>query len=169
MVFLLINIIISSYLYGVRVKKVFLSSLILTAYLMSFTQTVYGQDAQAALIPQGETSVSYTVPASLSEDEKYWFVKFQEGNFLVDGWQDISKAILEKTPAGQYEEQRSLLAELGNKIGLEWCKDNETRSIDNDMLKEWGGQLKKTVKENPHELESVLVAISNEVDSLAVD
>jgi len=168
-VFLLINIIISSFLYGVRVKKVFLVSVLLTGYLISFTHTVYGQDAQAALIPQGDASVSYTIPPSLSEDEKYWFVKFQEGNFLIDGWQDISKAILEKTPETQYEQQKRLLAELGNKIGLEWCKANEIRAIDNDMLKDWGGQLKQTVKENPQKLESVLVAIRNEVDSLAAD
>ncbi|PID72488.1 MAG: hypothetical protein CSB34_02070 [Desulfobulbus propionicus] len=138
--------------------------------MLGFSHLAYGKEAQqATLITHGEAAPGYAIPSSLSEDERYWFVKFQEGNLLVDGWQDITKAILDKTPADQVEKQKQLLAELGNTIGLEWCKDNETRAIDTSMLKNWATQLKKTAKNKPEELEIVLVTISNEVASLAID
>lgn len=108
----------------------------------------------------------YTIPAGLTKNERQWFIKFQEGNFFVDGWQDITISILEKTPVAEQPKQKKLLAELGNKIGTEWCKDNDIRKIDTDMLKIWGKQLKNTAKKNPDHLETVLVAISNELDSL---
>lgn len=147
-------------------KKIFLSLLFLLSLTTFATSGAQAQDAQASLLDAAMIQEQYTIPAGLTKDERKWFIKFQEGNFLVDGWQDITASILEKTPVAEKPKQKILLAELGNKIGTEWCKDNDIRKVDTDMLKIWGKQLKNTVKENPAHLETVLVAISNELDSL---
>ena len=147
-------------------KKIFLSLFFLLSLTILGTSSAIAQDAQASLLDSAPEQQPYAIPASLTKEERQWFIKFQEGNFLVDGWQDISATILEKTPVSEKPEQKLLLVELGNKIGIEWCKDNDIRKIDTTMLKTWGKQLKNIAKENPDHIETVLVAISNELDSL---
>ncbi len=126
------------------------------------------QDAQAALI-KGKSFVieKFIIPNGLNEDEKRWYIKFQEGNFLVDGWQDIKSSILEQTPAANKEEQAKMLDNLGQKIGTEWCKENEIRKVDTTMLKVWGKDLKAMAKKDPSKLHSLLVSINNQLDNLA--
>ena len=151
---------------GANVKKIVLSIFFLLSLTNIGTSSVNAQDAQASLLNAAVDQKQYTIPVGLTKDERRWFIKFQEGNFLVDGWQDITATILEKTPAYGKPKQRVLLAELGKKIGAEWCKNNDIRKVNTDMLKIWGKQLKNTAKENPHHLEAVLVAISDELESL---
>ena len=125
--------------------------------------------AQESILPGGQgtpISAHFTVPDGLNEDEKHWYMKFQEGNFLVDGWQDITDSILDKTPEALRKDQKRLLDNLGVKIGTEWCKNNEVRKVDTSKLKEWGKSIKQTAKTDPDNLHSLLVSINNEVDSI---
>ncbi len=147
-------------------EKIFLSLFFLLSLITFGTSSANAQDAQASLLDSAPDSKQYTVPSGLTKDERQWFVKFQEGNFLIDGWQDITVTILEQTPSPEKRKQKMLLAELGNKIGTECCKNNDIRKVDNTMLKTRGKQLKSIAKKNPDYLETVLVAISNELDSL---
>lgn len=143
-----------------------ISGITIGLLLLSLVGNAAAQDAQAALIHPASPSIGYTVPTELSADERHWFVKFQEGNLFVDGWQDITASILEKVPAEQKAQQKALLDTLGMRIGIEWCKDNAVRKVNTDMLKMWGKQLKTTVKNNPENIGAVLSSISSKVDML---
>lgn len=120
--------------------------------------------ANASTIENAPSLKNYGELPELTAEEKAWFVKFQEGYLLIDGWQDISAEILAKTPEVLRADQKVVLDELGKKIGLEWCKDNTIRKVDNSMLKEWGKVLKKTVSDNPEQLSQVLASIKKRVD-----
>lgn len=102
----------------------------------------------------------------LSAQERQWFVKFIEGTFFADGWQDIANDILVKLTDEERQQKQLKLNELGNKIGREWCKDNDIRKIDTAMLKKWGYMLKLTAEDDPHLLVKVIDHIDGEVDSL---
>lgn len=121
------------------------------------------EKAQASVIEF--KTVQNTVNLSqLTPKERAWFRQFHEGNFFADGWHDISSQILAQMPANKLDAQRAVMEELGNKIGLEWCKDNAVRRVDTKMLKEWGGQLKKTAKTNPEQLPEIIASINSQVD-----
>lgn len=102
----------------------------------------------------------------LSPEEKEWFAKFQKGTFYVQGWKGISADIIANTPEELQEERQLALAALGTKIGCEWSKDNDIRKIDNDMLKQWGKQLKQTAGQNPHQLPEMIAEIDQRVAML---
>ena len=57
-----------------------------------------------------------------------------------------------------------LIQRLGIKIGTEWCKDNNTRKINNTMLKSWGEKLRSAMHEGPEAAAEVLSEIEQEVD-----
>ncbi len=100
----------------------------------------------------------------MSEEERKWYIKFQEGLMFFDGWQQISEEILLSISPDIMVETRFLLKTVGVKIGAEWCKDNDVRRIDTDQLRSWGKRLKKVRKENPSDIPETLKTISNEVD-----
>lgn len=104
--------------------------------------------------------------SSLTPEEQKWFKTFQEGTFLIDGWKDITEDILSKTPVEQRESQRKHLNLLGIKIGIEWCKDNAVRRVDNNKLKEWGKILKKTAKRAPGQLPEIIASIDQEISNI---
>ena len=104
--------------------------------------------------------------SKLSREEQKWFKTFQEGTFWIDGWQRITEELLASTPENLREHQKKRLDLLGLKIGLEWCKDNNIRRVDNKMLQEWGKALKKTAKKNPEQLHEVIVSIDQEIDNI---
>ncbi len=120
-------------------------------------QTSYENNEQQVIV----TSVD-----KLSPEEKEWFAKFQEGTFYAQGWKGITADILAKTPEELLEEQQLALEALGIMIGCEWSKDNDIRKIDNDMLKQWGNQLKQTVIDNPHQVSQVIAEIDQRVAML---
>lgn len=122
-------------------------------------------DAQT-VTPQREAGPRYEIPAHLTTEEKSWFVTFQEGNFLSEGWQSISAEIMSKTPPEQQPSQKVALENLGRKIGMEWCRPNAVRRVNSSMLKEWGDILRKTARTNPHHLASAIAFIDREVDSV---
>lgn len=103
---------------------------------------------------------------SLSLEERKWFKTFQDGTFLVDGWVDITKELLAGTPEGLRESQKKHLDQLGLKIGLEWCKNNDIRRIDTKMLQQWGKELKKIAKKNPEQLSEIIVSIDQELKDI---
>ncbi len=122
-------------------------------------------EAQAALT--GRMPVyQYKIPAQLNAEEKHWFKVFQEGNFLSDGWQDISTEILAKTPPEQRPSQRTALENLGNKIGMAWCRPNAIRKVDSSMLQDWGDILRKTARKNPQQLAKAIAYIDQKVDAV---
>jgi len=65
--------------------------------------------------------------SSLTSGERRWYKIFQEGTFLVAGWQKISKEILDNTPPELREHQRQRLEALGRKMGMEWSRENGVR------------------------------------------
>jgi len=130
-----------------------------------------GQQAEAASVAEAAvfhgkaTTGKYDV-SGMTEEEKEWFHTFLKGNFLADGWEDISSNILLNTHEDERELQQIRLAILGYKIGREWSKGNEVRKINNSMLKKWGRELKNTAADEPHLLGEVLQRIDQEVDQL---
>ena len=121
---------------------------------------------EQTLYENNEQQVTVISVDKLSPEEKEWFAKFLEGSLFVQGWKGITADILAKTPEDLQEEQRLALETLGTKIGCEWSKDNDTRKIDTDMLKQWGKQLKKTVTDNPHQVSQVIAEINQRVAML---
>ncbi len=113
-----------------------------------------------------EVARPYDIPSRLNAEERKWFITFQEGNFLSEGWQSISAEIMSKTPLEQQPEQKRALARLGNKIGTEWCRANAVRRVNSSMLKEWGDILRKTARTNPRKLASAIAYINQEVDAV---
>ncbi|WP_028582428.1 hypothetical protein [Desulfogranum japonicum] len=146
----------------------YLSALVLMGLVTVYAplQSVADQIDQRPTEQHEMQEKSYSIPPELTPEELKWYVKFQEGGLLVDGWQDIAAGIIEKTPVTEKAAQEELLQALGYKIGLEWCKDNEIRKVDTSMLKEWGNKLKDTAKKNPENLDVVLLDINSELDSL---
>ena len=142
-------------------------SLLLCTLLAGFACTALAPLTPAAFATEKDAiKVSYHIPAHLSSEEKKWYRTFQEGNMLADGWVDISKAILSRTPAAEQPEQQKNLFQLGDKIGREWAKRNDSRRSNTDMLKKWGKELKDAAKKDPEALNLALTSINSQVDSI---
>ena len=142
-------------------------SLLLCTLLAGFACTALAPLTPAAFATEKDAiKVSYHIPAHLSSEEKKWYRTFQEGNMLADGWVDISKDILSRTPAAEQPEQQKNLFQLGDKIGREWAKRNDSRRINTDMLKKWGKELKDAAKKDPEALNLALTSINSQVDSI---
>ena len=135
--------------------------LCLTA-LSALAPSARANTAQAALTGGAG---GYEVPAHLSAEEKRWFKTFYEGNLLADGWHEITAYLLSRTPEQERAAQREALDNLGRKIVLEWARPNYVRKVDTDMLRDWGGVLKETARENPEQLARVIAAIDQEVEA----
>ena len=142
-------------------------SLLLCTLLAGFACTALAPLTPAAFATEKDAiKVSYHIPAHLSSEEKKWYRTFQEGNMLADGWVDISKDILSRTPAAEQPEQQKNLFQLGDKIGREWAKRNDSRRSNTDMLKKWGKELKDAAKKDPEALNLALTSINSQVDSI---
>jgi len=128
-------------------------------------QPAKASEAQAALMGSA-LDRGYVIPDHLSSEEKKWFKVFQEGNMLAAGWQKITADILASAPVEEHPVQRIALENLGLKIGQEWSRPNDVRKVDSSMLREWGGILKKTARENPRQLTSAIAYIDRQVDDL---
>ena len=130
--------------------------------LTTFALNARANDAQAALT---DSEIGNSVPGYLSDEEKQWFKTFYEGNLLADGWHEITAYLLSRTPEEERAAQRVALDNLGRKIVLEWARPNDVRKVDTDMLRDWGGVLKKTARENPEQLARVIAVIDQEVEA----
>ncbi|WP_457574732.1 hypothetical protein [Desulfolithobacter sp.] len=124
-------------------------------------------DEAAASIHSSPVSMEHPDrPQELSERERAWLETFYKGNMLADGWERITEEILSKTPREMQEEQKKVLEVLGEKIGREWCRDNEVRRIDTRMLRLWGERLKQAAEEDPRKLVEVIRKIDQKVDEI---
>jgi hypothetical protein len=101
-----------------------------------------------------------------TKEEQEWLRKFYEGNFLVKGWNDRVKEILQAVPQEHKEKIHNDLSGLGHKIGREWSKDNAVRRIDNDRLKNWGDTLQTAKNKGYTVLEETVRSIDAEVDKI---
>jgi hypothetical protein len=135
------------------------------AMTVLFGTRASASEAQAALVG-GSAGHRYVIPARLSADEQRWFKVFQNGNFISEGWQEISAEILAKTPPEQRPAQKEALDNLGTKIGMEWCRPNGVRKVDSSKLLEWGDILRKTARTNPQQLAKAIDYIDQEVDAV---
>lgn len=146
-------------------RFIYLSTAIFLSVHCWYSTPSHANEAQAALLGK-PTAYRYEIPDNLTPEEKSWFKVFQEGNFLSDGWQEISAEILAKTPPDQRQTQRIALENLGRKIGMEWSRPNDVRKVDSAMLQEWGGILKKTARKNPKQLTQAIVSIDQKLDAV---
>ncbi|MEA3230567.1 MAG: hypothetical protein U9Q05_02285 [Thermodesulfobacteriota bacterium] len=90
-----------------------------------------------------------------------WYRKFQEGTFLIRGWQSRKKEILGAIPATEKDTVDELLDKLGEKIGKEWARARHVRRIDTTTLQQWGEHLRKSRKKGS----DILVAEIRELDT----
>ncbi len=104
--------------------------------------------------------------AQMSEKEKTWFLKFQNGIPFFDGWKDISQNIISNFPEQEKERIKTSLKKLGNKIGIEWAKDNAIRKIDTDMLRGWGKKLEKALDKGFKHVTETVHRVDREVDEI---
>lgn len=145
-------------------KKSFFICATLAGLTISTALPLNSRPALAADDPV--VKVSYSIPHNISAEERKWYKTFQEGNMLADGWVDISKDILAKLPAAEQPQHQKSLLQLGDKIGREWAKKNDSRKIDTDMLKKWGKELKDASKKNPEALTLAISSIDRQVDGI---
>ena len=146
-------------------RLVLVGMVVMLASLACSATPSLASEAQAALMGPA-SGYRYQIPAKLSPEEKTWFKVFQEGNFLSIGWQEISAEIMAKTPPEQQQAQRAALENLGNKIGMEWCRPNGIRKVDSSMLVEWGDILRTTARKNPQQLAKAIASIDQKVDAV---
>jgi len=102
----------------------------------------------------------------VTEKEKEWFRKFNNGTFLVKGWKARMEELLNDFPDHDREAMGVLLAELGEKIGWEWAKDNHIRRVDTAMLQQWGENLKAAKRRGGDMLAQEIRKIDEELDEI---
>lgn len=113
--------------------------------------------------------VSCTKFCQLSQTEKEWYKKFQNGIPFFDGWKQISHKIIKKFPDTEQVTLKRNLRNLGDKIGIEWCKDNTIRKINTQMLREWGKKINSAVDRGKNHLLVTINTVEREVDSILMN
>jgi hypothetical protein len=101
-----------------------------------------------------------------TKHEREWYRKFQEGTFLIKGWQSRKKEILQAIPEAEKEVVDKLLGRLGEKIGKEWAKDRNVRRIDTLTLQQWGERLRKSQKKGSDVLVAEIRKLETKVDEI---
>jgi hypothetical protein len=104
--------------------------------------------------------------ANLSDGEKRWYQRFQEGVPFFDGWKKITERVIEKFPEQEREQKMAIMQALGLKIGHEWCRDNRVRKVNTDMLQAWGQDLRQAGSQNHIQLARVIQKIDGEINTL---
>jgi hypothetical protein len=101
-----------------------------------------------------------------TEKEQEWFRKFNNGTLLVKGWKARMNELLRDIPDQDKASMVTLLADLGEKIGWEWAKDNQVRRVDTSMLQEWGENLKAAKRRGSDALTQEIRNIDAELDEI---
>ncbi len=104
----------------------------------------------------------------VNRDTKKWRRSFYEGSFLIKGWNARTLEILKNVPPENTGEVQTLLDSLGEKIGHEWAKDNNSRKIDNTLLRQWGDELRTAKESKPADLIQTIKKIEKAVDQILV-
>ncbi len=100
----------------------------------------------------------------LSEQERQWYRRFQEGVLFFDGWSAISEELLKIFPEEEWPSRQVMMQRIGVKIGTEWAKDNQERKIDTEMIEQWGDQLRGACRQGAEETLAALQKIEKHVD-----
>ena len=103
-----------------------------------------------------------------TKKEQEWFRKFYEGTFLVKGWKARMNELLDNIPDQDKESMGALLAELGEKIGWEWAKENHVRRVDTQMLQQWGENLRAAKRRGWDVLAEEIRKVDEELDEILV-
>ncbi|MBN4075394.1 hypothetical protein JYU22_02305 [Gammaproteobacteria bacterium AH-315-E17] len=114
----------------------------------SFLQSSGGWSEQ--LPPQGYFAdyYQYDIDNQLYQDqESYlaWVRVFYSGSAISIGWLQLTEDLLIEMPANKQQEYAELLAELGQRIGAEWARDNGLRLIDTRSASAWRDALIEAV------------------------
>jgi len=104
----------------------------------------------------------------VNRDTQKWLRTFYEGSFLIKGWNARVHKISKNVPPENMDEVQTLLDSLGEKIGHEWAKDNNTRKIDNTLLRQWGDELRTAKDREPANLIQTIKKIEKAVDQVLV-
>ena len=82
-------------------------------------------------------------------DYLLWVKRFYLGWALYpNGWEWLTATVLDATPdALERDRLRRQMAGIGQKIGSEWAKDSQHRSINTSHLIVWGNAVRLAVKE----------------------
>ena len=78
-----------------------------------------------------------------------WIKRFYNGLSIYPGWNDMTKAVIDSMseyPVNQQKDTSRRLAQLGQKIAIEWAQSNSTRNIDSANINVWGNALRTSVK-----------------------
>ncbi len=135
----------------------------------SISLTAETRESVRQSIQENSIDVAHIDPKKLehlSNDERQWYHKFQNGLVLFSGWKDISEDILSCIAADEQRKTKELLETLGVRIGTEWSKDNSVRKIDTEQLQNWGDRLRQARNNGPQYLSATLKALSKEVDTI---
>ncbi len=132
---------------------------ILPATVPSFADA--DSDSQPAPAPAPEIKL-----ANLTDGERKWYQRFQEGVPFFDGWKKITEMVLERFPAQEREQKMAIMQALGLKIGYEWSRDNRVRKVNTDMLRAWGKDLRQAGSQNHLQLAKVIDKIDREINKL---
>lgn len=128
-----------------------------------------GQRTEQNQLHRGRSSVLEIGPEvlqELSEEEREWYQRFQEGVLFFDGWSAISEELLAVFPEEEWRNRQTMMQRLGVKIGTEWAKKNGERKIDTGMLQRWGDRLRSARLQGTAAIFAALLAIEQEVDLL---
>jgi hypothetical protein len=101
-----------------------------------------------------------------TKKEQEWYRKFNEGTFLVKGWKARMNELLDNLPEQEKTSMGVMLAELGEKIGWEWAKDNRVRRVDTSMLQQWGENLQAANRRGRDALAKEIRKIDAELDDI---
>lgn len=119
-------------------------------------------------INEGEKVMVDSNLYKLSQEEKDWYGKFQNGIPFFDGWKQISQNLIADFPYEDRIHLKENLKDLGEKIGIEWCKDNAVRKIDTEMLRQWGKVLSKAVDDGIAHVTDTINRVEKEVDDILI-
>ena len=100
----------------------------------------------------------------VNKNQQEWYKKFYEGTFLIRGWKFRIEEILKGLLSEDQKEMGALLENLGEKIGVEWARENDVRRIDTSQLQLWGKALQKARQKSPEALVQRIRKMNQEVD-----
>jgi len=102
----------------------------------------------------------------MAKDQQEWYRKFYEGTFFIKGWKSRKMEMLKALSPEKREELADLLENVGQRIGVEWAREDDARKIDNARLQAWGKELGKAMKQGPDAMAARILRLRDEVDEL---
>jgi len=120
----------------------------------------------ASIVETGQKNQLESSLSQLSKHEKEWYQKFHNGILFFSGWKQITQDLVSKFSHRDELNLENNLRILGEKIGLEWCKENDVRKINTEMLRKWGDMLSKAVDHGINQVTKTINYVETEVDTI---